>query len=50
MVQARGPHRFVCEACHLIYPSRSLAQQCETYCTTKKACNIDITKHAIRDS
>ena len=39
---------FVCEACNFKFASKSLASQCEEYCTKYKSCNVDLAKKAIR--
>jgi hypothetical protein len=38
---------FVCDVCDLSYRQRTLAEQCEEYCTTYGACSLEITKNAI---
>jgi hypothetical protein len=38
---------FVCDVCDLSYRTRTLAEQCEAYCSTYGACSLDITKHTI---
>jgi hypothetical protein len=38
---------YVCNVCSLSYSDRTVAEQCEEYCTTYGACSLEITKHAI---
>ncbi len=36
-----------CEICKLRYPTRELAEKCETWCREHKTCNIEVVKYAI---
>jgi len=40
--------QYICNECKLIYNNQDLAQQCEAYCKKFHACNLEITKHAIK--
>ena len=38
-----------CPECGLAYPEKDWAEKCETWCKKYKTCNLEITKHAIKD-
>ncbi len=43
-------HRhYVCAACGFRYKTKALAQACEAWCGKHKSCNLEITKHAVRN-
>jgi len=39
---------YQCEDCGLYYKTKIFAVKCENFCKTRKACSLEITKHAIR--
>ncbi len=41
--------RFRCPACGLNYEDQAMAEACNDFCTSHKACSIEITKHAIEN-
>lgn len=41
---------FRCEECDMIYETQELAERCEKFCRENKACNIEVTKHAVGNS
>ena len=36
-----------CKECGLKYTEKKWADKCETWCKSRKSCNLDIIKHAI---
>ena len=40
---------YKCKECNFKYKDKKLAQQCEEWCKKYKSCNIEITKHAIKN-
>ncbi|MCM8826375.1 MAG: hypothetical protein NC904_02535 [Candidatus Omnitrophica bacterium] len=40
---------FACEKCGLLYKEKIWAEKCEKWCSKNKSCNLEITKHAIKD-
>jgi hypothetical protein len=44
-----GKVYFICEECGLIYSERGWAEKCQDWCAKNKTCNLEITKHAIRE-
>jgi len=41
---------YECEECHLFYEDAKWAEKCEEWCIEHKSCNLEITKHAIKNS
>ncbi len=41
---------WMCEECGLKYKDKNWAEKCEAWCKEHKSCNLEITKHAIKDS
>ncbi len=40
---------YQCEECKLLYEDRSWAQKCQVWCKENNSCNLEITKHAIKN-
>lgn len=40
---------FECEECKLLYKEKMWAEKCEAWCTKNKSCNLEITKHSVKD-
>lgn len=40
---------FQCEECKLIYSEKQWAKKCEEWCKKNHTCNINITKHRIKE-
>ena len=40
---------YACEECWLKYREKALAEKCEAWCREHKSCNLEITKHAVRE-
>ncbi len=40
---------WICEECKLKYKERDWAEKCEDWCKKYKSCNLEITKHAIKE-
>ena len=38
-----------CEECGMQYDIRELAEKCQAWCKEHQSCNIEITRHAIKD-
>jgi len=47
-VEKNGKTLHMCEACDMYYKESFLAQQCEEYCNKYHACNIEITRRAVK--
>lgn len=41
--------RYQCPICLLEYTEEEWAKKCESWCSQYKSCNIEITKHAIKE-
>jgi uncharacterized C2H2 Zn-finger protein len=39
---------FKCEKCGWLYRDKNIAEKCESYCQKNQACNLEITRHAIK--
>lgn len=48
--QGEKPTIYRCPECGLGYADQAIAKQCEAWCREHKSCNLDIIKHAVRDS
>jgi len=46
-VEHRGKKYYQCEVCKMYYLDKELAEKCEKHCREKKACNLEIIKHAV---
>ncbi len=40
---------WVCEECGLKYKEKKWAEKCEAWCRKHKSCNLEITKHAVKE-
>jgi hypothetical protein len=40
---------YVCEACKFRYKDKSWAEKCQKWCEAHNSCNLEITKHAIKE-
>ena len=40
---------FTCPECRLSYKDKTWAEKCEKWCGERHSCNLDITKHAIKN-
>lgn len=40
---------YVCNECGFKYSDEAWAKKCEEWCKEHKSCNIEITKHAIKN-
>lgn len=47
-VNKKGKKYFECIECGFFYDTKELAEKCEEFCRKNKACNIEITKYAVR--
>jgi len=41
--------KYKCKECSFYYKTKSLAEKCEKWCKKYKSCNIEITKHSIKN-
>lgn len=39
----------ICEECDFAYGDKEWAEKCEAWCKKYHSCNIEITKHAIKE-
>jgi len=46
-IQKEDKVLFQCEACNFFFEEKHWAEKCEVWCTEKKSCNLDISKHAV---
>ncbi len=44
----KGMKCYYCEECEMDYVDKKKACECEEYCKKYKACNLEITKYAIK--
>jgi molybdopterin-guanine dinucleotide biosynthesis protein A len=49
VLEHKGVEYYLCEKCDMSYLNKDLANKCEAFCEEFKACNIDITKHAVKE-
>ena len=42
-----GDVMYLCEECGFGYAERETAEECERWCSTRRSCNIEITRNAI---
>jgi hypothetical protein len=49
MVKRIGEN-FQCNECKLIYKEKSIAEKCEKFCKKFNACNLEIIKHAVKQT
>lgn len=42
--------RFQCDVCKLWYKELEWAEKCEAWCRKTNSCNLEITKHAIKEN
>ncbi len=40
---------YQCGICELVYENKSWAGKCEAWCRENKSCNLEITKHAVKE-
>lgn len=40
---------FKCKECGLFYKKKIWSKKCEEWCSKYKTCNLEITKHAIKN-
>ncbi len=40
---------YICDECGFRYKDKEWAQKCGEWCKKYKSCNMEITKHAIKD-
>ena len=40
---------WVCEECGLRYKNKMWAERCEKWCKEHKSCNLEITRHAVKE-
>jgi hypothetical protein len=45
----KGEEVYQCEECKLIYKDKKWAKECEKWCKENHTCNVEITKHRIRE-
>lgn len=43
------PKFFQCKTCKLKYKEKKWAKKCHDWCKIHKSCNLEITKHAIKN-
>jgi len=41
---------YECSICGLKYKERKWAKKCEEWCRKYKSCNLEITKHAVKNA
>ena len=41
--------KYQCEECKFYYKERLWAKKCEAWCKKHKSCNIEITKHSVKE-
>ncbi|MBI4162086.1 MAG: hypothetical protein HY513_00255 [Candidatus Aenigmarchaeota archaeon] len=39
---------YICRACGYKYKDKEWAEKCYKWCSKRKSCNIEITKHALK--
>ena len=40
---------YICEECSFAYNDKKWAQKCQNWCKKYNSCNIEITKHAVKN-
>lgn len=46
-ISHKGKKYFQCDLCKFYYKTKTLAQECESFCNKYKSCSLEITKHSI---
>ncbi len=46
-LQRNGTTYYVCDVCGFAYKQRELAEKCQSWCSEKNSCNLEITQHAV---
>ncbi len=49
-VQENGKALYQCEECGLKYVEKEIAEKCEAWCNEHKSCNLDIIRHAVKNT
>ncbi len=49
MVKKIKESRYQCEECKFIYSDKKWAEKCERWCKKHHSCNLEITKHAVKN-
>ncbi|MCH8864515.1 MAG: hypothetical protein IIB13_04025 [Chloroflexi bacterium] len=44
-VDKKGKTAFACEECGYVYEEKEWAEKCQTWCSEKQSCNLEITEH-----
>ncbi|MBI2576243.1 hypothetical protein HYV84_03445 [Candidatus Woesearchaeota archaeon] len=45
--QEKSTKEYVCKACRMRYPTKTMKDACEAWCNEHHSCNMDIIKDAI---
>lgn len=48
-INKQGRKIYQCKICKLLYNEKKWAQMCENWCSENNTCNINITKHRIKE-
>lgn len=40
---------YACKSCGFLYKTKELAEECYKWCKAHKSCNMEITKHSIKN-
>lgn len=50
VIQHENKKLYQCEECGLKYEDKKIAEKCQAWCREHKSCNLDLIKHAVKDS
>ena len=45
----KGKKFYQCEECKFLYEDKNWAEKCQAWCKENNSCNLEITKHAVKD-
>ena len=48
-IKYKGEEVYQCEECKLIYKDKKWAKECEKWCKENHTCNVEITKHRLKE-
>lgn len=48
-IEEQGRKVYQCDICKFKYEDKNWAEKCEAWCKKTHSCNIEITKHAIKN-
>jgi len=47
-INKKNKNYYPCKVCGFIYNTKKFAEKCEAWCKKHKSCNLEITKHSVK--